>query len=434
MGSVMKRVLIVTYHFPPRPTIGSVRLRGLAKYLPEFGWQPVILTPELPDDPEPGIEVVQTQYHDIARRWKNRLGFSPDEMLRQQIETASSSKFKTLKGRINKYMAKVGSDIIAYPDRERDWYRFACAAGNEVMRQGNICAMISSSLPATCHLIARDIKTRWNVPWIADLRDPWTQGTYYSNNHTFLRRQMERKLELRTLSKADALVTVSRPWVQDLRELHNRDTVYEILNGFDPTEARSNPLTRLTSEFTITFTGSLYNCLMDPSGLFEAVRDLVCDGVMESPHVQIRFYGRSEACLMRLIEHYGVQEIAKYHGLVPREISLEKQRESQILLLLNWSTKSGIGLYPAKLFEYLAAKRPILSIGKAGGVVEELLNRTNAGVYAPTVSDIRNFLRRCYSEYKSEKKVNYRGRKLEVDKYNQREMVSKFSEILERLV
>ena len=157
--------------------------------------------------------------------------------------------------------------------------------------------MISSSPPATCHLIARDIKTRWDIPWIADLRDPWTQGTYYSNNHTFLRRQIERKAELRTLSKADVLVTVSRPWVQDLRELHNRDTVYEILNGFDPTEAKSNPLTRLTAEFTITFTGSLYNCLMDPSGLFEAVKGLVSEKTMDPSYVQIRFYGPPEKCL-----------------------------------------------------------------------------------------------------------------------------------------
>ncbi len=428
----MKEVLIITYHFPPRPTIGSVRMRGLAKYLPEFGWHPIILTPALPGDPEPGVEIVQTPFIDIVRRWKNRLGLDPDEMLRQQIGPTSSSKRGKLRGRFVKYIAKMAVDCVAYPDIEKEWYRFACAAGNELMQQRNICAVISSSPPATCHLIAKDIKTRWNIPWIGDLRDPWTQTTLIPSNHTFLRRVIERKLESRTFFQVDVLAAVSVPLAQALRELYVGKPVYEILNGFDLEGAEYALPARLTDEFTITSTGSLYDCLRNPSDLFVAIKELISEGFMDPSRVQIRFYGRPEICLERLIEHHKLRQIAKCYGVVPREVALEKQRESQLLLLLNWDSRSTLKTCtpPAKLFEYFAARRPVLSMGKTGGGIEELLSMTNTGIHASTVDHIKSFLKQCYSEYKSGGEVIYRGWKTEVDKHNQREMAGKFSEIL----
>ena len=432
----MKRVLIITYHFPPRPTIGSVRLRGLAKHLPEFGWKPVILTSEFPGDPEPGVEVVQTPFDDIVRRWKNRLGLNPDEMLRQQIGTPSSSKRGKLKGRFVKYVAKAATDIVAYPDIEKGWYKFACAAGHEIMRQGNINAVISSSPPATCHLTAKNIKDRWNVPWIGVLRDLCTQASLSLDNHTFLRQVIERRLESRTLSRADALAAVSEPLAQVLRELYVGKPVYEVLNGFDSEEANFVLPNGLTDKFTITSTGSLYDCLRNPSDLFAATKELISEGFMDPSRVQIRFYGRPEICLERMIERHELRQIVKRYGVIPREMALEKQRESQLLLLLNWDTQSTLKACtpPAKLFEYFAAGRPTLSLGKSGGGVKELLDKTGAGIHAATMDDIKNFLKKCYSEYESEGEVIYRGRKAEVDKHNQREMARKFSDILESLV
>lgn len=433
----MKKVLIVTYHFPPRPSMGSVRLRGLAKYLPEFGWQPVVLTPEFPGQQEQGVEVVQTQYHDIVRRWKNRLRLNPDEMLRQQIETTFPGNRRGLKGRIARYITKVGTDIVTYPDRHRGWYKFACAAGNGLVQQGNICAVMSSGPPQICHLIAENIKTNWGIPWIADLRDPWTQDfCLHYNESTVLRRVLERRLELRTLSKADVLVAVSRPLAQALKELHTRKPVYEILNGFDFEGSQPTSPTRLTDEFTITFTGSLLGCLRDPSALFKATDELISEGFMDPSRVQIRFYGQPEICLERLIEQYGMQRITKCYGVIPRKAALEKQRESQLLLLLNWGNWSAPRTCtpPGKLFEYFAARRPILSMNKAGGGIEELLSTTNTGIHASTVDDIKSFLKHCYSEYESKGELIYRGWKSEVDRHNQREMTSKFSDILKCLV
>jgi hypothetical protein len=128
-----------------------------------------------------------------------------------------------------------------------------------------------------------------------------------------------------------------------------------------------------------------------------------------------------------------MQKIAKQYGVVSREVSLQKQRESQLLLLLNWSDDLALGVYTGKLFEYLAAQRPILSMGKAGGVIEELLNETGAGVFAPTVNDIKDFLTKCYSEYRSTGEVIYSGRELKIRKYSHSGMARKFSEVLNDL-
>jgi glycosyltransferase involved in cell wall biosynthesis len=425
----MRKVLIITYHFPPRPTVGSVRLRGLAKYLPEFGWEPIILTAELPGDPDPQFKVIQTPYRDIIRYWKRRLGLDPDKMTRQQFGDNSYG----VKSRLVKAFLYLGRDIIAYPDEAKGWYRFATEAGNELLKQKNIDAMISSCQPPTCHLIAKALKTRWGIPWIADFRDLWAQGYIYRKDHNFLRRLIERRLMFQTVSKADALVTVSKPLVRSLVELYPRRAIYEIPNGFDPAEQRVDSPNGLTNEFTITYAGSLHGCLRDPSSLFVAVKDLISEGSMHASGLQIRFYGQWEPCLERLIEHYGMQKIAEQYGVVSREVSLQKQRESQLLLLLNWSDDPALGVYTGKLFEYLAAQRPILSMGKAGGVIEELLNETGAGGYASTVNDIKDFLTKCYSEYRSRGEVIYRGRELKIRKYSHFGMARKFSEVLKDL-
>lgn len=424
----MRRVLIVTYLFPPRHTIGSVRLGGLAKYLPEFGWEPIILTAELPGDPDPRFEVIQTQYHDVLDWWKRRLGLKPDEPIQQQLGFARHGKDGN---KFIEYILTLGRDIIAYPDPEKGWYRFAVEAGNKILWERNIDAIISSSMPATSHLIAKEFKIRWNIPWIADLRDLWTQDRGYSDNHSFLRRLFEKRLELRTLSKADALVTVSKPWVEALKVLHRAKPVYEITNGFDPAELAGS--SKLTDKFTITHSGSLYNCLRDPSNLFEAMRDLISEGAVDASDVQIRFYGVPEQCLERIIEQYDMRAVAKQYGLVSRKTSLEKQRESQLLLLLNWGDREDPGVYTGKLFEYLAAQRPILSTGK-GGVIKELLDETGAGAHLQTVGEIKDFIRECYSEYKYKGFVSYNGQLPKIMKYSHREMARKFSDVLSDVI
>ncbi len=135
----------------------------------------------------------------------------------------------------------------------------------------------------------------------------------------------------------------------------------------------------------------------------------------------------------REINNYGLSGIVKQNGVVPRQIALEKQRESQLLLLLKWEKPQERGVYTGKVFEYLAARRPILATGGSSDVVDELLNETNAGICAPTVEDIKKTLKKLYQEYKLKGEVAYNGAESSVNKYSHHEMVRKFATILDSL-
>jgi glycosyltransferase involved in cell wall biosynthesis len=190
----------------------------------------------------------------------------------------------------------------------------------------------------------------------------------------------------------------------------------------------------LAAKFTITYTGTIYTGKQDPSKLFTALRDLISGGTIDPKDVEVRFYGYKEGWLAREIEGYGLSGIVKQHGVVPRRIVFGKQKESQLLLLLNWEDPKGKGVYTLKIFEYLAAQRPILATGGSGDdVIKDLLDETKAGMYGSKVEDIKSILSDLYSEYKLKGKISYNGDRAEINKYSYREMAKKFAEILDSL-
>jgi hypothetical protein len=423
----MKKVLVITYHFPPRPTVASLRPSGLAWYLPEFGWKAVILTAALPGKPDPNFEVIETRYHDCLGFGKRLLKLDSQSPLIAQVK----NKLKTRSERspLDFILATVGG-IIAYPDPQKGWRRFALEAGRDILRRQNIKAMISSSPPETSHIIAKRLKDEFKIPWVADFRDLWTQNYYYL--YSPLRKAIERRLELNTISMADALVAVSQPAADDLHSLHKQKPVHSIPNGFDPAEVNTTP-GNLTGKFIITYTGNLYPGKQSPEPLFAALYDLITEGSMNAGDIEVRFYGPEAGWIDRQAESYGLTDMVRQFGMVPREIALDKQRESQLLLLLKWNDTRRRGFYSAKIFEYLAARRPVLAVGGFPDVVDRLLDETKAGVSAQTGEDIKALLLRFYQEYKSTGAVSYGGDEIETGKYSHREMARKFAAILDSL-
>jgi len=429
----MNKVLIVTYHFPPRPTVASLRPLGLAKYLPEFDWEAVILTAALPGRPDPQFQVVETQHRDsVALGWGKRLfKLNPEQNLMGQIaQLKKKLRIRSERSPLDLLLTVIG-EVTAYPDPQKGWRRFAVQAGEDILRQQNIKAMISTSLPVTSHIIAGKLKGKFKIPWVADFRDLWTQNYYYP--YSPLRRMRERKLELKTLSAADALVTVSRPAADDLRSLHKQKPVYSIPNGFDPAEVNTTP-GNLTDKFTITHTGNLYPGKQSPEPLFAALRDLITEGSIDASDIEVRFYGPEAGWIGEQAKCYGLTDIFEQFGTVPREIALNKQRESQLLLLLKWDDPKQQGVYSAKIFEYLAAKRPVLAVGGFPDVVDDLLTETKAGFLGQTGEEIKALLLVLYQEYKSTGTVSYSGNEAETSKYSHREMARKFTEVLNTVI
>lgn len=421
----MKKVLIISYYFLEQEAIGSIRIRGLAKFLPEFGWDPVILTVKVPGKSEPGFNVVETFYQSKQKKLKESLGFKANEAVKDQLGLPA---YKTKKLLID-YIFYIWLEIFCYPDSQKSWYKFAVDAGKKLLKNDSFDAIISSSYPLTSHLIAKNLKNKYGVPWVADLRDLWTQNHYYS--HTLIRTLMERKLETKTLAIADALVATTPYSAEKLRKLHKK-RIYSITNGFSYEETDKDEA-KLTDKFTITYSGGLYLGKRDPIKLFQAVNELISDKIIDSSDIEIRFYGPKESWLEEEIRSFNLEKIAKLYGSVDRMVSLEKQRESQILLLLLWDHPEDKNICPAKIFDYFGSKRPILAIGGSSGFVKDIFDETNVGIFAISIDEIKNFLVNSYNEWKRNSQVAYHAKISSINKYSHREMAKKFSEVLNEI-
>jgi len=424
----LKKVLVVSYYFPPRPAVGGLRPLGLAKYLPEFGWEAVVLTAKLPGTPAPGIKVIETAYEDTFGLGKKLLGLdSQQNVVSQVAQLKKRLRIKSERSPLDSVLAAWG-EIAAYPDPQKRWRAHAARAGNDFLLREPVEAILSTSSPPTSHIVARELKARHQIPWVADFRDLWTQNHYYP--YSPVRRAVERRLELRTLSKADALVTVSEPLAHELASLHKGKQIHVVTNGFDPEEVNS-PASALTSKFTITYTGNLYPGKQTPEPLFSTLRDLIVQGEIAPEDIEVRLVGPELLWVDRLAESYGLRQQVRQLGLVPRDTALLRQRESQLLLLMKWNDPGQKGVYQAKLFEYLAARRPILAIGGYHDVVNELLDETGAGASGSTPPELAPILRRFYGEYREAGGVAFRGDETRIAKYSQRDMARRFAQVLD---
>jgi len=424
----MKKVLIIGYLHPfTQRQMGSFRLLPLANYLPIFGWQPIVLTAPLKESPNLQLKILEAPCQDILSFWKRLLGFVPDEDTSQQIKKRLGVISKTL---ITDFVLNRVGEIINYPDSEKKWRTPALETARTFLQHEDVDVMMSCH-PKISHIIANELEGKFGIPWVADFPDLWSQNHNYQ--YSPLRGALDRRLELKTLSKADALTTVAEPWAEKLRTLHQRKPVYTITHGFSAEEV-NDPPAPLTAKFTITYTGSIYTGKQNPSKLFAALRDLISSGIVNPDEIEVRFFGPELGWLDMKIEEYGLTSFVKQYEPIQQHTAIEKQKESQLLLLLDWDDPQEKGLYTGKIFEYFGSRRPVLATGGSkGDVVGDLLNETKTGIHAPTVEDIKSALIELYQEYKLKGKLAYRGKESEVNKYSHREVARKFSEILNKL-
>jgi len=422
----LKKVLIITYHFPPNRSPAGLRPTGLAKYLPEYGWEPVVLTPRLPGRMPLGFKIVETPYRDTFRLPKIILGVdAQQDMMPQLAQLKKKLHIRSERSFFDYLMVTLG-EVTAYPDARKGWRVPAVKTGTSYVRQEPVEAMISTSC-YTSHIVAADLKRLHGIAWVADFQDLWTLNHYYP--YSRLRKWLETRLEVQTLAGSDALVIASEHTAGKMRELHKGKSVRTITNAFDPADI-NNPPAALTKKFTITYTGNTFSGRQSPTLLFIALAGLIAEGAIEAGRVEVRFYGAEAGWIQKEAERYGLENVVRQFGTVPREEALEKQRESQVLLMLKWNDPTEKGIYSSKVFEYLAARRPILAVGGYPDAVSDLLNETGAGVDASTKDDVLRALKQMLDEYRREGGVAYRGEPSKVDRYSFREMARRYAEVL----
>jgi len=431
----MKKVLIIANLFHASP-----RIPGIAKYLKDFGWEPTILTVPIKEDPrnllifptgfrdERKVRIIEAPYQgDIFWFWRKIfkfMNFKTDKSILNQVKERSG--VVSQKSFID-YIFVFYNAIFAYPDTEKKWRNPAIKIGNSLLDEEKFDAIISSSSPVTAHIIANNLKKKYKLPWLADLRDLWTQNHNYP--YPWLRRVFEEKLELKTLLPADALITVSQPLAEKLKKLHKKPNVYTITNGFF--EEEINRGVSLTKKFTIIYAGSVYAGKQDPKDLFIAVKELISEKIINPDDIKIKFYTGKIPWLEKEIVDFGLENLAKTYDKISRSEIMKIQSESQILLLMDWKDKEEKGWISLKIFGYLASLRPILAVGGAGGnIIEKTLSETNSGYYASTVGQIKKFLNNSYLEYKKTGKVGYKGDLNKIKQHSYKEKSREFAALL----
>lgn len=432
----MKKVLIIANLFHASP-----RITGIAPRLADFGYEPTMITVPLKSDKKrffkfdefrKKVRVIETPYYgDVfsgLRKILNFFGFNKNKSLLDQVKSKSGSERK--KSFVDNVF-KAYLTFFAYPDEERKWKAPALKAAADILNKEKFDIILSSSSPVVSHIVAGKLKKKFSIPWVADLRDLWTQN----HNYSFygFRKLYEKPLELKTLKNANALVTVSDLWMEKLKLIHKDKDIYAIMNGFDP-DLASDGREKITEKFTITYTGQIYDGKQDPAKILIALKNLIDKKIIKREDIELRFFGPEKSWLAKEIENCGLKDIAKQYGVVPRDEAIKKQHESQVLLKLNWEDQSHKGGYTGKIFEYLAAKRPILATGGWGDVTQELLNETKAGLYASKIEDIECALKDYYSDYKENKIVSYKGDWDKINKYSYTEAANKFAILFDKIL
>lgn len=422
----MKKVLIIGGIWPYHTHTGA-RVPGLAKYISEFGWEPIVLTMPLPGNQNLEYRVIEVPYHDRLNSLLKLLGFDTSKSIQNQV---SQKIGVTSKKSFVDFVFLRLREIIDYPDLNISWKSPAIKAGGELLQKENIRGIISASPPLMGNLIARELKERYKIPWLADFPHLWSQNNSYK--YSSMRRMFDTRLELKTLSQVDVLTTTSKPLAKKLRALHKGKPIHVITHGYDPDAVNTVP-EKVTDKFTITYTGGWHPIFREPSKLFSALQKLISRGVMKPENIEVRFYGAEENWIDREVEKYGLSGIIKQYGRVPMEVAQAKQRESQLLFNPKWDDPRDPGIHSMKIFEYLAARRPILATGKYKDVVDDLLDETSAGICASSVEDVERALEKAYQEYKLKGEIAWHGDESKINNYSHREMARKFSEILDNL-
>jgi len=378
----MKKVLIITYYWPPSGGGGVMRWLKMSKFLPELGWQPIIYTPENPD-PSVTDESLLKEIHPDLIEIKTPI-WEPYDFYRKLTGKKSGSKFKA--GYISEasegnWKSKLSVFIrgnFLIPDPRMFWIKPSIKFLTKYLKENPVDLIVSTGPPHSMHLIALELKKKFDIPWIADFRDPWTDIDFYHKLRlTKWADKKHHRLEKKVLEKADHVVTVSPGCAFDLEKIVHRN-IEVINNGFDPTDYDFEP-TELDKTFTISHFGA-FNKDRNPSAFWKVLGELANESADFKKLLQIKLIGQTDKSVTNDIAKHNLTDNLVLIDHLPHREGLIELSKSQVLLLPLNDAPNVKGILPGKMFEYLALRRPILALGPTDADYAKILNETNSGV------------------------------------------------------
>lgn len=285
--------------------------------------------------------------------------------------------------------------LFAIPDSQLGWRRPALRAARAIVKDWQPDLIVSSALPFTCHMVARDLARELRVPWVAEFRDLFAENPY--NQVPAWRDWLNRRIERRVMKDANGCTTVSPPLADAIAVAHGHPTEV-ILNGFDAADVIPGLVPPPGNRaLKILYTGIIYPGRRDPSPLFTAIAKLGARG----KKIVVEFYGQDLRGVAAMAMDAGISPQVKISGSVSYERALRLQQEADILLLLLWDDPRERGVFTGKIFEYAGAGRPVLSIGAEDGVAANLVRERKLGVSATSVDRIAAALTAWLDEFEA---------------------------------
>ncbi len=392
-----KKVLLLTYYWPPAGGAGVQRWLKFCKYLPQYGVSPSVITVDEQHASYPLIDFSLTQ--DISSEIKiiktasfEPLNFYQKVSGRKQIPYAgfANEKQSNWKHEISRFIR--GNFFI--PDARRGWISYALKAAVKQLENREIKTLITTSPPHSTQLAGLKLKEKYDINWIADLRDPWTDIYYYSKmNHTTWAKKLDAHYEKTVLEQADKVIVVSEFIKQMFVSKSNKvnpDKIHVIPNGYDE-EDFENLKTPDNHTFIIAYNGTLA-----PDYPVETIVEALKLIVDEDPHcaVRIQFTGSIEQHKKDYITNK-IPHHCHFLDSVSHQKSIELLSQSHVSLLIIPDVSNNEGILTGKLFEYLAIQNPIIGIGPKRGEAAAIIQKCMAGyVFEKTeINELANRLK-----------------------------------------
>ena len=399
----MKKVLIIAYYWPPSGGGGVQRWLKFVKYLPQFGWEPIVYTPENPNAP-----VVDTSFEkDISK----------DLTLLKQPIREPYQMYRVFTGRkksenpgaafasekknpgLEKIAIWIRSNFFI-PDARIFWVKPSVKYLSKYLQENPVDMIVSTGPPHSMHLIGLKLHQRTKIPWIADFRDPWIGIDYY--DELLLSSWADKKhkrLEKQVLRESNHVITVSRANTEAFRQMGFQH-VSSITNGFDPDDL-SKTMVETDKSFSIAHIGTfMYN--RNPETLWEVLSELASENEGFSNDLSIKLIGKVDQRITESIQQHQLGAYLDQRKYLAHDEAITELKKSQLLLLIINKTGNSMGMLTGKIFEYISSGRPVLCIGPRGCDAEKLLLETNTGRLSELddKNDLKNNILSYYKLYK----------------------------------
>ena len=426
--SSKKKVLIITYYWPPSGGSGVQRWLKFSKYLRDFNIEPVIYTVDNPSYPIKDTSLESEIPLDLEVL-KQPI-FEPNFFLsifgnnKKKESAGFLNPNPTLLGRFFQYVRA----NYFIPDARKFWIKPSVKFLSNYLKNNEIDVVITTGPPHSMHIIGLVLKDKFKIKWISDFRDPWTEIDYFQQLPlTKKANKKHHQLEQEVLEKSDMVIVVGETMKKKfLKHNHNIEV---LTNGFDSYE---NSLTiELDSNFSITHVGSM-NTDRNPTILWEVLYEISSENIDFKNNLRIKFIGKIDDTVIQDIQVFNPKNIVRIPYLDHKEVR-KYQASSQVLLLSINQVPNAKGIITGKIFEYLQAKRPILGIGPEDGDAAAILKKTNAGniVGFNNKIELKAAVLKLYKDFKEERLF---VKSINIEQFHRKNITRQLAQVIKKVV